>query len=49
MPKIQVTIDLYDEVADEADATGLTAEAYDEFVACVLQFGDIIDGPTLDK
>lgn len=49
MTIVKLTLDIHEDYEDPNDSTGLTEAAYDEFVNAVLQFGDIIDGPTLDK
>lgn len=40
--KIQITMQVDDEVADYEDGSGLTLEAYEELMATLMNFGDDI-------
>lgn len=42
MTKIQITLELDDEVADPEDGTGLTLEAYEDLMAALMNFGEDI-------
>ena len=41
--KIQITLDVDDEIADPADDTGLTEEGHDEVFEAVAQFGSNVE------
>lgn len=43
---ITIEIELDDEHVDPADGTGMTEEAYEQFVDAINSFGSIVSGPT---
>jgi hypothetical protein len=43
MGRIKITMDVYDESADESDSTGVTNAVYDEFMAVLMSHGDDVN------